>query len=411
MKTGIRFTWVAIAAALLLVTVACAPTAAPTPTPTKPPTEAPTKIREPIKLGYINSFSGYMAPMALPQRDVVLLLEEKINKEGGINGRPLKVILMDDESDETKAILGMKKLIEQDRVLAIVGTSSSGIAMAQAPIVEQAKVPWVATQSMRAPAVGRKWVFKLPVSERINIQAQYKFMRDRGAKKFALLTVAAGLGKEVVKYYDRTVGESGMTLVAREEYGPKDTDMKPQLTRIKAAGPDALVIYGAEAAAAIAVRQAKELGIDIPIIGPNAIALPRIMAVKELREGLEGVYLTGFKSSVWEQLPDTDPQKKVNAHLAEMIKAKYNRPLSDWEGVAYDGMMVMLNAIRAANPDPANVEEARAKIRDALETRTKNYVGALSLIDSYTPTEHEGSPNPDMMVVQTVRDGKIIVAK
>lgn len=399
---------------------AAAPAAAPTkaPEPTKPPAPAtPTaapKVLDPIKLGFMNSFSGFMGPMGQPERDLVLMMEEKVNKEGGINGRPLKVIVYDDESDETKGVLAAKKLIETDKVHAIIGTAASGVAMAQAPIVEDAKVPWITMQSARSTILpDRKWIFKTPVSERTFVSGIYRFMKARGFTKFAWLNQGAGFGREARKYMEETSQKEGFTVVAKEEYGPTDTDMKPQLTRIKATDAQFLIVYGAEAAAAIAIRQAKEVGINIPIIGPPSLTLPAIMNVKELRDGVEGLYLAGFKTSVWETLPDTDPMKKVSADLAKLLKDKYNRPLSDWEGQAYDPFVIMVNAIKTANPDPAKLEEARSKIRDALENNTKNYVGAVSLM-TYTPTEHEGWTQAgalEMVVLVQVKDGKLTAVK
>jgi branched-chain amino acid transport system substrate-binding protein len=385
---------------------ACAPAAAPTPTPTK----APAAPKEPIKIGFVNSFSGYMGPMGTPERDAVLMLEEKVNKEGGINGRPLKVIVYDDESDESKGVLAVKKLIEQDKVLGIIGTSASGIAMAEVPIAEKAKVPWVTMQSAKATVINKKWIFKLPLSEGIYIQGIYKWLKDQGFTKFAWLSQGAGFGRQARKYMQNTVTKAGLTAVVDEEYGPKDTDMKPQLTKVKASDAQALVIYGAEPAGAIAVRQAKEIGLTIPVIGPESLTLPAIMSNKQLREGLEGLYILGHKADVWEQLPDSDPQKAVLKDLAAQLKAKYgpDRKLSMWESVAHDAFMVMVNAIKRADPDPTKLEEARAKIRDAIE-QTKGFLGATSPI-SYTPTEHE-ILDIKAAVISQIKGGKFKLIK
>src|SRR3989304_1070807 len=136
---------------VLPLIAACGPAAAPSPTPA--PAAAPTKAaepakpaaatQEPYKIGFVNSFSGYMAAMGGQERDGVLMLEEKVNKEGGISGRPIRIVAYDDESDETKGVLAVKKLIAEDKVLGIIGTSASGIAMAQVPVAEDAGVPWI----------------------------------------------------------------------------------------------------------------------------------------------------------------------------------------------------------------------------------------------------------------------------
>jgi len=443
LKGNLRWFALLLAVALVaLAALACAPTAAPTPTATKPPAPAPTaapaatptvapaktaeptkppapsptsppKAMEPITVGFLGSFSGYVAPMGVPQRDTAVMLEEKINKEGGINGRPLKIVIYDDESDESKGVLVAKKLIEQDKVLGLVGTSTAGIAMAAAAIVEEAKVPWVTHAASRSVILpDKKWIFKMPFSERLFVPHMYAFMKEKGATKLALLSQGAGFGREGRKYVEDTAEKAGFTLVAKEEYGPTDTDMSAQLTKIKAAAPDFMIIYGAEPAGAISAGQARGLGFTIPLIGPGSLTTPFIMGNEQLRRGLEGMYVSTGKPDVWDQLQDNDRQKGVLKTLLEMMRAKYGptRAVSTWEAVGYDGLSIMLNAIKRANPDPAKLEEARSKIRDSLETGTKDYVGANTFV-TYSPTEHEGEPHLENAVIVQIREGKMALVK
>lgn len=411
----IGFLLMALILAVLPVISGCATSAPATPTtaaPTKAPAAAPKATEpakpaaspaassasekpaakapsgEPYKIGFVNSFSGFMAPMGAPERDAVLLLEEKVNAEGGINGRPLKIIAYDDESNESKGVLAMKKLIEQDNVIGIIGTAASGIAMAQVPIVEEAGVPFITMQSARTTVAPlKKWIFKLPLSERFYIEMFYEYAKEKGYKKVGLVTPSSGFGKEARKYFEETSGSKGITLVAKEEYGPNDTDMTAQLTKVKAANPEILVVYGAEAAGAIAVRQAKEIGIKAPIAGPDSLTMKAIMDVKELRDGLDGLIVMGHKPDVWQQLPDTDKQKKIISDFNALIKQKYGRDLSIWEGNGHDPFMIMVNALKKANPDTTKLAEARAKLRDAIE-QTKDFVGVSNIV-SYSATDHE----------------------
>lgn len=419
-----------LAVLVLPLLAACAPAAAPTPTPTTAPAAAPTKaaepakpaaatptaapkVQEPYKIGLVNSFSGYMAAMGGQQRDTVLMLEEKVNKEGGINGRPIKIIAYDDESDETKGVLAVKKLINEDKVLGLIGTAASGIAMAEAPVVEEAQVPWVAMNSSYAVLLNptKKWIFKTAASEKFLVGGIYRYLKSKGITNFAWISQGAGFGREARKYMQDTVSKEGFTVVANEEYGPTDTDMKPQLTKIKAANPQALVVYGAEPAGAIAIRQAREMGITVPVLGPPSMTMGAIMNVKELRDGMEGAVFVAFKPDVWEQLSASDPQRKVNEDFNNAMKAKYGDKFKalEWPmGVGYDAFTIMVNAIKKANPDTSKLEDARAKIRDALET-TKGYVGAFSMLDQ-SPTEHEGL-SWDSVVIGEIKGGKYQLVK
>ncbi len=430
--------WLVLLSALVmlaLVTLACAPAAAPTAQPTKAPAAAPTTAaaptaaaqatkpaaapatpaatsQEPYKIGLINSFSGYMAPMGQPERDSALMLEEKLNKAGGINGRPIKLIAYDDESDETKGVLAIKKLINDDKVLGMIGTAASGIAMAQVPVAEDAGVPFITMQSAKSTIVpAKKWIFKLPLSEGFYVEGIYRWLKGEGYTKVAWLSQGAGFGKEATKYLDSTAGQQGLTVVVKEEYGPTDTDMKPQLTKVKSSGAQALVVYGAEAAGAIAVRQAKELGINVPIIGPESLTLPAIMSNKELRDGLEGMFILAHKADVWEQLQDNDAQKPLIKALADDLKAKYgaSRTISMWEGVASDALTLMVNAIKKANPDTSKLDDARGKIRTAIE-QTTGMIGTTSALN-YSAGEHDGGVDIKAGVVSQVKDGKFKLVK
>lgn len=413
--------------ALLLVAAGCAPSAAPTPTKAPPaatptaagpaaqPTAAPTKppaAKEPIKVGLVASFSGYASVIGAPLRDAVLLMEEETNKAGGINGTPVKVIAYDDESDESKAVVAMKKLINDDKVLGVLGASASGIAMAMAPVVEEAGVPWITQGSTNALLIPpKKWIFKTAPGESLQVGTLLTYIKSKGWTKFGWLNQAAGYGRESRKYMEETAPKEGLTAVAKEEYSPADTDMRPQLTRIKAAGPQVLMVVGADPAAAMAIRQARELGFTIPVMGTPPLLAGTIMRVKELRDGLEGGIFSSLKPDVWEQLPDSDPMKKPAADLDKLMRAKYGSKYAGMEFSAaqgYDAFMILTNAIRRANPDLSNLEKARSQVRDALE-QTRGYIGPFGMYNM-TAQNHEGYAPEGMTIVQ-VKDGKPVIVK
>lgn len=401
-RTGVIILSLAMIAGLLLT--AC--TSASPATPASPTKAAAGKAPsgEPYRIGFVNSFSGYMAAMGLIERDVVMMLEEKINAEGGINGRPLKVISYDDESDESKGVLAVKKLIETDKVHAIIGMAASGVVLATVPAMQQAQVPYVsmaATRDMLAPP--SDWIFKLPNSEGFIIEGWYMYAQKQGWKNLALLTPASGWGKSGKKYFEDTVAKKGITLVANETYGPTDTDMKTQLTKIKATNPDALLVGGAEPAGAMAIRQAGEIGIKVPLTGFHSLTMPAIMNVKELRDGLEGYIFTAHKPIVYQELPDSDRMKKGIAAFDAALKAKFNRSTTAFDGFASDSLMVTVEALKKANPDPTKVEDTRKAVKAALE-QTKDFVGVSNVIN-YSATDHEGI-NLEAGVVAQVKGGQ-----
>ncbi len=404
-------------AAAAPTTAAAAPTAA-APAATKP-AAAPTAAAAgpasgtPYLLGFVNASSGYMAAMGGQQRDVVPMMEENLNKAGGINGRPVKFVYYDDESDESKGVLAVKKLINDDKVLGIIGTATSGISLAEAPIVEAAETPMVAMNSSYSILLNppKKWVFKTAPSERFMVGGIFTYLKSKNITSYAWLNQGAGFGREATAYMQSVYKAQGFTLTAAEEYGPTDTNMTPQLTKIKATNPQALVVYGAEPAGAIAIKQARDLGMTIPVVGPPSMATAAILNVADLKNGMEGAVFVTLKPNVWKDLPDSDPQKAVNQKLEADMKAKYgaNFTALDWPmGVGYDAFSIMVAAVKAANPDTSNLAASRTKIRDAIE-KTTGYVGSVGKI-SYTATEHEGLAS-DSFTLGTIVKGQYQLVK
>ncbi|MDO8473100.1 MAG: ABC transporter substrate-binding protein [Dehalococcoidia bacterium] len=401
-KTGALV--LALITLVVLLTAACAPASTPAPASTQsaaPAAKAPSG--DPYKVGFVNSFSGYMAAMGALTRETINLLEPKINADGGINGRPLKIITYDDESDETKGVLAIKKLIEADQVHAIVGMNASGVVLATVPTMQQAQIPYVsvaATRDMLKPP--SDWIFKLPNSEGFIIEGWYRYAAKQGWKKLALMTPDSGWGKAAKAYLENTVQQHGITIVANETYGPTDTDMRAQLTKIKGAGADVLLVGGAEPAGAMAISQAKGLDFKIPSTGFHSITMPAIMSVKELSDGLEGLIFTGHKPTVYRDLPDSDRMKKGIVQLASMLTSSSKRDITAFDGFASDSLMLVVDALKRANPDPTKVVDTRKAIKTALE-QTKDFVGVSNIVN-YTPTDHEGM-NLEAGIVAQVKGG------
>src|SRR4030042_6920482 len=223
---------------------------------------------EPYKIGFITSVTGFMAVWGSGARDASLVAVEKINAAGGINGRPLKLIIYDDESNPSKGVLALKKLIEEDKVLGFYGPIPTGVALACAPIAEGAKVPMFAANSSswsvaekpwpnvaKPPPNIRHWVFKPGIDPVFQDTAVYKMLRDIGGiKKLAHINVNNAMGKAMRAAVEATHKGAGFEVMIWEEYGPDDTDMTSQLTKIKSVDFDAIIISGAEVAAGLTYK-------------------------------------------------------------------------------------------------------------------------------------------------------------
>lgn len=155
--------------------------------------------KEPIKIGAILSITGPASFIGEPEKNTLLLLADQINKAGGINGRPVQVIIEDSKSDETQAVLSAKKLIERDKVVAIIGPSTTGESMAVIPIVTQAKIPMIslaAGTAITEPVSERYWIFKTAQYDRSAVEAIYRYMQKKGIKKVGILTITTSFGDQ-----------------------------------------------------------------------------------------------------------------------------------------------------------------------------------------------------------------------
>jgi len=212
--------------------------------------------------------TGRFSFLGDPEAKTVPLVVDKINKEGGINGHLLKVIVYDDESNTTKARLNVLRLIEKDHVTAILGPSESATSLSVVDLAKRYKIPLIAMGSSERivsnpkTAKQRKWVFKTPQSASIVVEKIYDFMREKGIKRIAIITINAAFGFDGKKQLIKYASKYGIKIVADEMYSPEDTDMSVQLTKIKATNAQALVNWSAGPTQVIVTRQWKQFGLS-----------------------------------------------------------------------------------------------------------------------------------------------------
>jgi len=337
---------------------------------------------DPIKIGSVLSVTGPAAFLGDPELKTLQLYVDDINKKGGVLGRPLQLVHYDDGSDANKANSFGKRLIEDDKVDILVGGTTTGSTMSIVPLAEKAGVPFI---SLAGAVVivepVKKWVFKTPHTDRMAAEKVFEDMKKRGITKVALLSETSGFGQSGKKETEAVAGKYGITLVANETYGPKDTDISPQLTKIKATpGVQAVFVFGLGQGPAIVTKNYKQLGITLPMYQSHGVASDEYL--KLAGPAAEGVRLPSPAQLIPGKLPANDPQKPiVNAYEAA-YKAQYKDDVSTFGGYAYDGLMLAVDAIKKAGSTD------KAKVRDALES-TKGFV-ATSGTFNMSPTDHMG---------------------
>jgi ABC-type branched-subunit amino acid transport system substrate-binding protein len=228
---------------------------------------------EPIRIGAIFSVTGPASFLGEPERNTVKMLEEDINQSGGVLGRPVEIIVYDDETDATKAVTALDRLIKKDKVVAVVGPSISGSTLAIIPKVEEAKVPLVscaAAKKIVDPV--KRWVFKTPQSDELAVRKIYQHVKKAGIKKIAIISASDAYGAAGREELKALAAGFGIAVVADEVFGPKDTDMTAQLTKIKGTDAQAIVCWGTNPGPAVIARNRVQLGIGTPLYMSHGVA-------------------------------------------------------------------------------------------------------------------------------------------
>lgn len=353
-------------------------------------------VKEPYVIGGIFSITGPASYLGEPERNSLEMVAGEINAKGGINGHPLKLVIYDDEGDVTKARLHAEKLLQKDKALAIVGPSITPASMTVLEITQKAKMPLIscaAAAGITAPAKDRFWTFKTAQTDQMAVERIYQYCQKHGIAKVAILTVSSAFGVAGKEQLLSQAAKYGMEVVGQEVFGDKDTDMTPQLTKIRSLPAQAVICWGVGPAPALVAKNLKQLGLTIPLIQSHGAASKKFIELAG--DAAEGIIMPAGKLVVYQQLPDTDPQKAVCKEYTEKYKAKFKAPESSFGGYAYDAQRMLNAALAKAGSD-------QAKIRDALEG-TKNFVG-VSGIFNMSPEDHNGL-TPDAFVMVKIHDG------
>jgi branched-chain amino acid transport system substrate-binding protein len=354
-----------------------------------------------IRIGGLLETSGFIASLGQPGLEGAMLAVEQVNAAGGINGRKVAFVNVNSESDNTKTVSGAKRLLEQEKVVAIIGPMSSGSVYAVADTIERAAVPMIANGASRGivlPPEKRKFTFLAPLTDVVVQSVMLNDMRAKGIKKIAILHTDVAFGTSGRDSLEKGVGAYGVAIVAKETAGNNDTDMTPQLTKIRASEAVATVIWATGPALAIAAKNHRALGIKTPLYlahSANDFNFLRLAG-----DAANGVLLPSSKIYVTDSLPGSDPQKPVVERFVRDYEKKYGKPPATFAGNGYDAAMMLMNAIKRAGTDAA-------KIRDAIEG-TKDYVG-VTAVYAYAPTDHYGT-KPESVVMLTVKGGKFTLA-
>jgi len=369
--------------------------------------EARAAAKEPYVIGVPLDLSGPAAFLGTPIERVIKMRAEEINKAGGVNGRELKLVVLDNESAPAKTVLNTKKLINVDKVVACLGYTTSGSTLAAIETAQSGEtVLYSHASSDKIWIPTKKWVFNTtPRTMEACTPQMIDNLLKRGAKKIAYLYIDNAMGQTGLEAFNAYVQKIGIKPAIIEKYEPAATDVSPQITHIKNSGADGLFIDGLAADAALALKTARELGIKFPINCGYGVVGPEF--IKLASKHGEGVLTTSLRALVAKELPDSDPQKKIAVDLYEKYTKAFGA-FSLYAGHGWDSISITTQALAKVDPtlDPAKEEDLkkiRAQLRDAIEG-TKNFLGQNGIFN-YSPDNHNGLP-PGCYVPVVVQNGE-----
>jgi len=358
--------------------------------------------KEPIKIGAVLSLTGAQAGLGTPEQNAIKMEVQRINDAGGINRRPLEVLIEDDATNVDQAVAATTKLIERESVVAVIGSSGTGQSMAMRGDIDKAGVPQVALASgTDITANFDKLVFQTPWTPKLIAPLTLEYIKSQGLTKVGLISEDTGFGKDGRKWVQDLAGDYGLTIVADEVFKVSDTDMTPQLTVLKGKGAQVVLLWSSVAASAIVPKNMAQLNMDVPLVGCHGIAR------QEFIDGAAGTAegVTTFAGKVL--APETygvgTDQYKAATDFVDRYTKTYGKAPDHFAGHAYDALYLIVDAAKRLNGD-----FTPAQLRDAIE-QTKGFPG-IGGVFTFSGSDHNGMTANDI-VRYRVDGGKWVLAK
>jgi branched-chain amino acid transport system substrate-binding protein len=320
-----------------------------------------------IKVGVYGDLSGQTSSFGESTRNGVRMAVDEINAAGGINGRKVEIIVEDDQGQPQQASTVVTKLINQDKVVAIIGEVASSNSLAAAPRAQEAKVPMI-TPSSTNPKVTQvgDYIFRVCFTDDFQGAVAAKFAANTlKARKAAILgDFNSDYSKGMSQYFVQEFTASGGQIVGQQTYTQTDADFKGQLTAIRALAPDVIFVPGYYGQVGVIAKQAKELGITAPLLGGDGWDSPKLFEMGG--DARNGAYMVNHYST-------DDPSPAVQRFVAA-YKAKFGAVPDAIAALGYDAMNVLADSIKRAGSTDS------AKLRDAIAA-TNGFAGVTGSIN------------------------------
>ncbi len=359
---------------------------------------APALAADTIKIGAILAETGPASFLGAPEVKTIKMLADEVNAKGGVGGKKIELIIKDSGASPEKAISFAKQLIEEEKVFAIIGPSTSGETMAIKNIAEEGRtilMSCAAAEVIVKPVA--KYVFKTPQMDRDAVIRIFQQMKKMGIAKVGVLSSNTGFGKAGKEQIEKLAAEHGIQIIVNEVYDKAATDLTAEVTKLKAANVQGVINWSIEPAQAIVIKNARQIGITAPIFQSHGFG--NIQYVQTAGAAAEGVIFPAGRLLVADTLSDKNPQKALLVSYKRSYEAKYKEDVSTFGGHAYDAFMILVKALTEAGAD-------KEKVRTAIEN-LKGFVGTGGVFN-FSAEDHNGL-DKNAFEMLTVKNGKFAI--
>jgi branched-chain amino acid transport system substrate-binding protein len=338
---------------------------------------------EPIKLGAVLSLTGPGASLGVQEKEALELMAKQVNDAGGVDGRQVELQVVDDKSAPDQAVTATRSMLQDFKPQAIIGGSVSATCLAMKPVTDQEKVVQYCLSAAPIPdppnlyfssqsPFGR-WIGDMPMH----------WLKEQGIKSVGCIGTNDTSGQLTVEVTGKAAKAAGLEFHS-ETFNPTDTDVTPQLTKLRDKKPESLLICSTGAAAVTALQGINQLGFDVPVwVTSGSASLPIAELIKDVLPK-QGAYTAGAKIQVADALADDDPQKQQIQEFAQAYQAAYSKPADIFAATAADAFSVLVDAIAKAGDGADEAAIAKTMI-DA-----EPYQG-LQLTYDFTDADHRGT--------------------
>lgn len=357
---------------------------------------------EVIKIGGLFSQTGPASFLGAPEARTARMLADQINAGGGVLGRKIELVLKDTAGSPEKAVSFARQLIEEEKVLAIIGPSTSGETMLIKQVCEENRmilVSCAAAETIVKPLA--RYVFKTPQKDSQAVIWIYRTMKSMGITKVAVLSGNDGFGAAGKKQLEDLAVEHGIEIRANEVYDKAATDLTDILTKVKGtAGVQAVINWSIVPAQSIVAKNMKQIGLNVPLFQSHGFG--NLKYVQQAGVAAEGIIFPGGRLLVVDELPPNHPQKALLTQYKKSYESQFKEDASTFGGHAYDALLVVVEGIKKAG------STNRDAVRDAIEGLT-GLVGTAGVFN-FSATDHTGL-DLGAFEMLTVKNGKFTLFK